>query len=131
MTNFNLFDTVRLNKDLFLAKGTIVKKGTIGTIVEVYNIGEAYEVELFGGWVEYEKDNLIASHRDAPNSFIETIGVETVYPTDIVLVKTASETVGVRAQLLTILDELSEENLQQIRDFAEFLKQKQLHKILN
>ena len=58
-------------------------------------------------------------------TFRETIGIETVYPHQLELVQPASETVSVRAHLLSLLDELSEEKLALVRDFAEFLQQKQ------
>ncbi|MEA5536862.1 DUF2281 domain-containing protein [Crocosphaera sp. XPORK-15E] len=56
---------------------------------------------------------------------METIGVETVYPHQLELVQTASETVSVRGHLLSLLDELSAEKVAEVRDFAEFLQQKQ------
>jgi hypothetical protein len=40
------------------------------------------------------------------------------------LLRPASETVGIRAQLLALIEELSDPLLQEIADFAEFLKQK-------
>jgi hypothetical protein len=96
MIQFNLFDTVKLSEDIPLFEGGVAPSGTIGTIVEVYNNGEAYEVELFGGWVKYdETGNFIPSDKDNPNSFVETVGVETVYPYQITPVKPARETVGI------------------------------------
>ncbi len=52
-------------------------------------------------------------------------GMATVYPQQLELVQPARETVSVRAHLLSLLDELSEEKLALVRDFAEFLQQKQ------
>lgn len=40
------------------------------------------------------------------------------------LVTPARETVGVRAQWLALMKELSEDTLDEVRNFAEFLKQK-------
>jgi len=123
---FHLFATVKLTQDIELTEGGIASSETIGTIVEVYNNGEAYEVELFGNWVKYDRQgNFIESHREDPDSFVENIGIETVYPDQIYLVKPASETVGVRARLAAILDELSEERLGQLEEFADFLRQRQ------
>ena len=121
--SLNLFDTVKLTQDIKTNKGDIVTQDTIGTIVEIYNAGEAYEVELFGNWVEYNSQgDVISSNDQSPNAFVETIAVETLYPHQIMLVKTASQTVGIHAQLLAILDELSEDKLNQVRDFAESLR---------
>jgi regulator of protease activity HflC (stomatin/prohibitin superfamily) len=126
MTKINLFDTVKLTKDIYLLDGTIVAAATIGTVIEIYNNGEAYEVELFGNWVKYdEQGKFIPGEPEELNSFIQTIGVETVYPHQICLFKPANETVGVRAQLLAILDDLSDQSLAEVKNFAEFLKQKQ------
>jgi hypothetical protein len=121
--NLNLFDTVKLTQDIKTDKGDTVTQNTVGTIVEIYNAGEAYEVELFGNWVEYNSQgDVIPSNDQSPNAFVETIAVETLYPNQITLVKTASQTVGIHAQLLAILDELSEDKLNQVRDFAEALR---------
>jgi hypothetical protein len=123
MKHFNLFDTVKLIQDIKTEKGNTVSQGSLGTIVEIYNEGEAYEVELFGGWVEYDcQGNFISSNNQSPQAFVKTVAVETLYPQQITLVQTASQTVGVRAQLLALLDELSEDKLNQVRDFAETLR---------
>jgi len=123
MNRFSLFDTVKLTQDIKTNDGDTVTEHTVGTIVEVYNEGEAYEVELFGNWVEYNvHGTVIPSNAQRPHSFVETIAVETLYPEQIMLVKTASDTVGIRAQLLAILDELSEDKLNQVKDFAETLR---------
>ena len=55
---------------------------------------------------------------------METIGVETLSPGQIRLVTPAREAVGVRALLLALVDELPETTLEEVRNFAEFLKQK-------
>ncbi|MFN9174389.1 MAG: hypothetical protein ACK58N_07715 [Synechocystis sp.] len=123
MNYFNLFDTVKTIEAIPLANGDIAPIDTIGVIVEIYNDGEAYEVELFGNWVEYNQEGeLIVSHSSSSNAFVETLAVITLYPQQISFVKPARETVGIRAQLLGVLDELSEEKLNQVKDFAETLR---------
>jgi hypothetical protein len=118
-----LVDTVRTTEAIPLANGDIAPIDTIGVIVEIYNNGEAYEVELFGNWVEYNQEGeLIISYSNSSNAFVETIAVITLYPQQISFVKPARETVGIRAQLLGLLDELSEEKLNQVKDFAETLR---------
>lgn len=126
MSRFNLFDTVKLKEAIPLIEGGTAPEETIGAIVEVFNDGEGYMVELFGGWVKYDdQENFVPSDREDPNSFMETIGLETVSPQQLSLVKPAKETVGVRAQLLALLDELSENSIEEVKDFAEFLREKQ------
>ena len=126
MSQFQLFDSVKLKEAIALSEGDSAPEGAPGAIVEVFNNGEAYMVELFGGWVRADVEgDFIPSDRDNPNSFMETIGVETVYPQQIRLVKPARETVGVRAQLLALMDELPESSLEEVKNFAEFLQQKQ------
>ena len=123
MNQFNLFDTVKLTQDITTDKGDVISKDITGTIVEIYNEGEAYEVELFGSWVEYSSlGDVIPSNANSPHAFVETIAVETLYPQQIALVTPASQTVGIRAQLLAILDELSDDKLNKVRDFAETLR---------
>lgn len=65
-----------------------------------------------------EQDNLVSADRDDPDAFIETIGVETVYPQQLSFVKPAEETIGIRGQLFAVLETLPEDNLAQIKDFA-------------
>jgi hypothetical protein len=123
MNSFNLFDTIQTTEIITFENSKIIPIGTIGVIVEIYNDGEAYEVELFGNWVEYNQEGeLIVSHSNSSNAFVETIAVITLYPQQISFVKPARETVGIRAQLLGVLDELSEEKLNQVKDFAETLR---------
>ena len=43
MNKIKQYDRVVLTQDLV---GTILKSGDVGTIVEVYNKGEAYEIEF-------------------------------------------------------------------------------------
>lgn len=125
MTQFNLFDTVKLKEEIRLGNGEIAPINTTGVIIESYNNGEAYEVELFGKWVKYDRENnLIETDKSDPNSFLETIGVETIYPDQLIFIKPASETVGVRAQLLSLLDQFSEESILEVKQFAEFIQYK-------
>ncbi len=122
---YKLFDSVKLKEAIPLTDGGMAEAGTVGAIVEVFNEGEAYLVELFGGWVRYDElENFVPAASQSPGTFRETIGIETVYPQQLDLVQPARETVGVRAHLLSLLDELSEEKLALVRDFAEFLQQK-------
>lgn len=125
MSQFQLFDSVKLREEIPLETGGTAPEGCVGSIVEVFKDGEAYMVELFGGWVtDTEEGNFAASTREAPDSFMETLGVETVAPQQIRLVTPAREAVGVRAQLLALVDELPENTLEEVKNFAEFLKQK-------
>lgn len=126
MSQFQLFDSVKLREPLLLDTGDTAPIGSPGAIVEIFNNGEAYLVELFGSWVKAAVGNdFIPADRDDPDSFMATIGVETVYPHQIYLVKPARETVGIRAQILALMDELPDATLEEVRDFAEFLKHKQ------
>ncbi|MGD1898442.1 MAG: hypothetical protein ACFB16_15980 [Phormidesmis sp.] len=126
MSQFQLFDAVRLRAEILLEDGSTAPEGCIGSIVEVLNDGEAYMVELFGEWVvETEDGDFAPTTREAIDSFMETIGVETLSPRQIRLVTPAREAVGVRAQLLALVNELPETTLEEVRNFAEFLKRKQ------
>lgn len=127
MSQFQLFDSVKLRSETPLEEGGTAPEGCAGSIVEVFNDGEAYMVELFGRWVIDTADGDFApSTRDAPDSFMETIGVETLFPKQLRLVTPAREAVGIRAQLLALVDELPENTLEEVKNFAEFLKQKRL-----
>ena len=126
MSQFQLFDSIKLKEAIPLSEGGSASEGTPGTIVEVFKHGEAYMVELFGEWVRADiGGDFVPSDRDAPDAFMETIGVETVYPQQLRLVKPARETVGVRAQLLALMDELPDDALEEVKNYAEFLQQKQ------
>ncbi|GFE71739.1 hypothetical protein [Chroococcus sp. FPU101] len=126
MSQFQLFDGVKLTEEISLTDGGVATVGTSGAIVEVLKDGEAYLVELFGGWVKYdEQGNFLPASEDEEEAFMETIGVELVYPHQLVLTVPARQTMGVREYLETILDNLPEEKLVEIRDFAEFLQQRQ------
>ena len=62
---FQLFDNVKLIEDSALSDGGITPQDTSGTIVEIFNNGEAYLVEFFGDWVKYSSDgNFIPSDKD-------------------------------------------------------------------
>ena len=81
MSKFQLFDAVKLIEEIPLTDGGIAPLGTDGAIVEVFNNGEAYLVELFGRWVKAEVGgDFVQSTQDESLSIMETIGVETVYP---------------------------------------------------
>lgn len=127
---FQLFDGVKLIEEISLTDGGVASVGTVGAIVEVLNNGEVYIVELFGDWVKYDDgDNFMPATGDDPEAFRETLGVETVYTHQLVLTVSARETMGVREHLGVVLDNLSEDLLAEVRDFAEFLQQKQRQKI--
>ena len=121
---YKLFDSVRLIEAIPLTDRGMAEVGTVGALVEVLEEGKAYLVELFGGWVKYDElENLVPAASQEQGTFRETIGIETVYPHQLELVQPASEIVSVRAHLLSLLDELPEEKLALVRDFAEFLQQ--------
>lgn len=125
MIQFQLFDSVKLKEKVSLEDGRTAPEGCIGAIVEVFNNGKAYMVELFGKWVTLtDSGNFEPSTRDVANSLMETIGVETIAPHQICLAAPASETVGDRAQLLALMDELPKNTLEEVKNFAEFLKEK-------
>lgn len=129
MKKFNLFDGVKLTEEIPLTDGGKAPVGIVGAIVEVLNDGEAYIVELFGGWVKYdEQGNFLPATQDEEGSFMETIGVETAYPHQLVLTVPARETMGVRAHLAALLDDLSDDLVAEVRDFAEFLRYKHQQK---
>ncbi len=126
MARFQLFDGVKLTEAIPLTDGGVAQVDTVGTIVEVLGEGKAYLVELFGGWVKYdEKGNFVSAVQDEADSFMETIGVETVYPHQFVLTISARQTMGVREHLTAVLEDLSDDLVAEVRDFAEFLQQKQ------
>ncbi|MBW4681440.1 MAG: DUF2281 domain-containing protein [Microcoleus vaginatus WJT46-NPBG5] len=126
MTRFQLFDGVKLIEDISLTDGGVAQAGTTGAIVEVLGEGKAYIVELFGNWFKYdEQGDFIPATQDEPGSFMETIGVETVYPHQLILTIPARETMGVREHLTAVLENLSDDLVAEVRDFAEFLQQRQ------
>ncbi len=126
MSKFKLFDSVNLIEAVAFGDGQIAPPETAGAIVEIFKNGEAYLVELFGGWVKAEVGgDFVTATQDEPESFMETIGVETVYPHQLQLVKSASEMMGLRERLQSVLDNLSEDLVAEVCDFAEFLREKQ------
>jgi hypothetical protein len=126
MSKFQLFDGVKLTEEISLMDGGISPIDSIGAIVEVLKDGEAYMVELFGNWVKYDdRGNFIPAIKEENGAFMETIGVEIVRPHQLVLTVPARETMGSRSYLESLLDDLSDENLVEVRDFAEFLTNKQ------
>ncbi|MBW4583070.1 MAG: DUF2281 domain-containing protein [Tildeniella nuda ZEHNDER 1965/U140] len=132
MAQFQLFDSVKLTEAIALADGELLPKGSPGAIVEVLKDGEAYLVELFGGWVKSnEEGNFIPATPDEPDAFVETLGVELAYPQQLQLVKAAQETTGIRGQLTAALNELPDDLVAEVRDFAEFLRQKQQKKVVS
>ena len=126
MTDFRLFDAIELTEAVVLATGDTAPVGTPGTVVEILGDGEAYLVELFGGWVKADAAGALVPAQDTdPSAFVETIGVEVVRPPQLKLVKVAMKTMGVRSHLLATLDELPEALVVEVADFAEFLRHKQ------
>ena len=121
MTQFQLFDGVKLTEEITLTDGGVAAVGTVGTIVEVFKEGEAYLVELFGDWVKYDgQGNFVPASQDEEGSFMETIGVETVYPHQLALTIPVRETMGVREHLAVVLENLSDDLVTEVRDFADF-----------
>jgi hypothetical protein len=126
MTRFQLFDNVKLTENITLSDGGIAPQETRGTIVEVFNDGETYLVELFGDWVKYDADgNFITVNKDEKDAFMETLGVETVYEDQMILTVSAREIMGVKEHLNALLETLPDNLVLQVRDFAEFLQQRQ------
>lgn len=100
MTKFQLFDGVKLTEEIPLTDGGVAQAGTVGAIVEVLGDGKAYLVELFGDWVKYdEHGNFTPASQDEPYSFMETIGIETVYPYQLALTIPARKTMVIREHL--------------------------------
>lgn len=126
MTQFQLFDSVKLKEAIPLTEGGTAAADTPGAVVEVFNQGEAYMVELFGAWVKSTADgHFIPANTNEDGAFMETLGVETLAPQQLRLVKPAQETVGAKARLLALLETLPETLLIEVQDFAEFLQHKQ------
>jgi hypothetical protein len=128
MSKFQIFDSVTLNQDIQLHAGGIAPQGTDGAIVEIFKDGEAYLVELFGGWLKFTTEgDAIETAQDDPEAFRDTLDVETIYPYQINLVNVdqRSDKQKVKQQLLALLDLLPEESILQVKDFTEFLCYKQ------
>lgn len=122
---FELFDAVELKESATLSEGQLVPAGVQGAIVEVFDQGDAYLVELFGGWVKIDQqgDRALAQQQE-PGAFVETLGVALLYSQQLRLVQPAQTTVGDRVRLYNALEELSENLVKEVADFAEFLQQK-------
>jgi hypothetical protein len=126
MTKLQLFDSVRLRETVILAEGEVVPAGTRGAVVELLADGEAYMVELFGDWLKVDsKGNLVPASADDPEAFAETLGVVTVSLGQIELLSPAEKTTGAKTHLLAIVEDLPEQAVVEVADFAEFLRQKQ------
>jgi hypothetical protein len=126
MNQFQLLDSVKLNEPIPLSEGGIAEVGTPGAIVEVFNEGEAYMVELFGAWMKIDSDGrFIPATPNEEGAFMQTLGVEVVSPQQLRLVKPIQENIGTRAKLLALLETLPESLLAEVQDFAEFLAHKQ------
>ncbi|PSN11857.1 hypothetical protein C7293_22625 [filamentous cyanobacterium CCT1] len=68
--------------------------------------GEAFLVELFGQWVKYDDTgDFIPAAQDDPEAFMETLGVETVYPHQIKLLAAARESMGDRSSLRVLVSD--------------------------
>ncbi|WP_164928469.1 hypothetical protein [Gloeobacter violaceus] len=127
MSKYSLFDAVRLKESVVLAEGGTAGAGTPGAIVEIFEDGKAYLVELFGNWVKYDSQGQLApAHPDELNVFQETLGVELAYPHQLQLIAPAAEAAGVRTRLAVLLDKLPESLLLQVHDFADLLNQQRI-----
>jgi hypothetical protein len=100
MSQFQLFDIVQLTESIALSgdfsnraneanQPEAAPAGTVGTVVEVFKDGEAYLVELLGDWIKVSELGLVAATAQDSDAFRETIGLETVYPHQLGLVKSA------------------------------------------
>ncbi|MBE9141318.1 DUF2281 domain-containing protein [Nodosilinea sp. LEGE 07088] len=126
MTQFQLLDSVQLLEAVPLVEGDIAPEGTPGAIVEVFNEGAAFLVELFGQWVKYDDTgDFIPAAQDDPDAFMETLGVETVYPHQLKRLAAAREMMGDRSSLRVLASQLPDDLVAEVLDFAEFLKQRQ------
>ena len=126
MSRCQLFDSVKLVKTISLEQDRMSPEGTTGAIVEIFNDGETFLFELFGNWVKYDdQGDFIVAEQDDPEAFMETIGVETVYLSQIALLSPVREMMGDRNSLRVLADELSDDLVAEVMDFAEFLKQNQ------
>jgi hypothetical protein len=125
MTRLQLFDSVKLSESVTLTEGEVAPAGTRGAIVELLADGEAYMVELFGDWVKIDSEgNWIPASAGDPDAFTETLGVATVSPGQIELLTPAEKTTGAKTHLLAIVEDLPEQAVIEVADFAEFLRQK-------
>ncbi len=122
---FALFDAVELTESITLAEGQVVPVGASGAIVEVLERGEAYLVELFGGWVQRNREGyLVAAQPEELAAFVETLGVALIPPAHLRLRQSADQTVGERARLYAVVEGMPAHLVKEVADFAEFLYQK-------
>jgi hypothetical protein len=97
MANYELFDSVRLREAVSLADGQRIETGTQGVVVELFQDGQAYLVELFGGWVKVDHDgDLVPANANDPQAFTETVGLATLTSQQIELLQPALKTVGAK-----------------------------------
>lgn len=131
MEQFELFDQVQLTEAIPLSGEmsnalellAVTPVGTMGTIVEVLEPGEAFLVELFGDWVRLEEGaGLVRSTPEHPTAFRETLGVETVKAAQMKFLHRPS---AVKGDLFRLLDAMPESLLAEVQDFAEFLQHRQ------
>ncbi len=123
MSKFQMFDSVTLNQDIQLHSGGIAPQGTDGAIVEIFKDGEAYLVELFGGWLKFTTEgNMIEASQDDLEAFRDTLDVEMLYPHQINLESEHQrDKQKVKEQLLALLELLPKESILQVKEFTEFL----------
>ena len=130
MTQFNLFDRVRLLEPIALIGdmnnalevSEVAEVGTVGSIVEVLEPGRAFLVELFGDWIVMDGEgHLHRAKREDEDAFRETIGVETVYSQQIELLHRSSI---IKENLFRLINELPDSLLPEVQEFAESLKDK-------
>jgi hypothetical protein len=131
MEQFNLLDQVQLVEAIpltgemsnALEPSETAPAGTVGTIVEVLEPGQAFLVELFGDWVKLqEPEGLCRAEAEEEGAFRETLGVEVVHPHQMALLSRSRE---VKVDLFRLLDEMPEELLEEVQTFAEFLSYRQ------
>ncbi len=128
---FSLFDQVQLTQPIDLKSGfsnalneiDVAPVGTSGTIVEVLSSGQAFLVEFFGDWVKLrDREGLMRAKEEDKGAFRETIGVEVIYPQQMVLRHRSN---AVKASLFQLLDEMPENLLEEVQTFAESLRHEQ------
>ena len=126
-TQFNLFDQVQLVEPVELVSDfsnaleekLVAPVGTLGTIVEVLGDSEAFLVEFFGDWIKVQSPHGLERAKEGEQgAFRETIGLETVYPKQMVLQHRAS----VKVNLFSLLDQMPESMLEEVQSFAESLQ---------
>lgn len=131
MEQFERFDQIQLVEAIPLSGEMsnaldpleIAPVGTLGTIVEVLEPGEAFLVELFGDWVSMEDGvGLVRATPGNPTAFRETLGVEVVKAAQMNLLHRPS---AVKGDLFRLLDEMPETLLAEVQTFAEFLQHRQ------